>query len=318
MARKCGYRLIEKPRSVAAQDLRLLATAPLAAKPSPLVFGLDTNQIFGDVAEEVGAEAMFGGDGGDAVFGATADVLPALDAVAHCGLSRRSLAAMRDAAKLSGKSFWHVLAAVTRRGLTGRSNAKSEPEDAPRAILTDPDAVPSREERLRGPGVPGGVLPPGKDRHAWSMQAQIGTWRDYPLAQRVDPIEPLLAQPVVETCLQIPTYTLSRHGVSRGLARQAFADLLSPEVNARRQKASGTPIQQRLVLSNLAFIKEALLEGALVRCNVLDRVKLEAALASETRLRKDSSRYLLSFLAAEFWLRRFEQERRLIETRRVA
>jgi asparagine synthase (glutamine-hydrolysing) len=150
------------------------------------------------------------------------------------------------------------------------------------------------------------------------MRALMEAWRDYPVALRVDWVMPLMAQPVVETVLQIPTYTLSRHGISRGLARETFSRLLSPTVNNRRGKGSGRSIQQRLVLSNLAFIKASLLDGALVRHGVLDRAKLEAALGAHAQLRKDVARYVLNFLAVEFWLRSFEREREASRARRVA
>src|SRR5690606_3107128 len=120
--------------------------------------------------------------------------------------------------------------AAARWRWSGAWTPKGMREEAQRAMLTDPDAIPSWRERARQTSwcEPRGAMPPGKEWHAFNMQFTMGYWRGDPLAQYADFVEPLLSQPVVETCLQIPTYTLIRRGVRRGLARATFARLLSP------------------------------------------------------------------------------------------
>jgi asparagine synthase (glutamine-hydrolysing) len=319
MAERCGYRLIERPRRVAALDIAsLLAAAPVTIKPSVYILNVDLNQMLKEVSAEVGAKAKFGAEAGDTVFGATGNPLAALDAAAYYGLlSRQSLAAMGDTARLSRQSFWHVLAKALRYRLTGRVDVELPSEDAPRAILSDPAQVPSLPERLReSVSEPAGLLPPGKDQHARSIRAMAAPRRDIPGLERLEHVDPLMAQPVTEVCLQIPMHTLNRHGVMRGLARETFSPLLSTAVSQRRLKGRGDSLAHHLMLSNLAFVKEAALDGVLVRENVLDRAKLEAAL-SPARLHENLG-YLLKLTAVELWVRRFELEMQEVSARRVA
>src|SRR3546814_5705921 len=50
-------------------------------------------------------------------------------------------------------------------------------------------------------------------------------------------IPALLAQPIVETCLRIPTWDWCRGGINRAIAREAFSTALPARVIARRSKS---------------------------------------------------------------------------------
>ena len=95
---------------------------------------------------------------------------------------------------------------------------------------------------------------------------------------------PLLSQPLVELCLRIPTYVLIRSGRDRALARRAFANDLPAEIIARYAKGRADHHSRNILDANLAFVRELLLDGALVQKGLLNRTNLELYLTRTDRL----------------------------------
>jgi asparagine synthase (glutamine-hydrolysing) len=120
-----------------------------------------------------------------------------------------------------------------------------------------------------------------------------------------DHIDPLNSQPVWELMLQIPTYTVLTGGVSRGLARQAFADVLPAEIRKRQTKGNGMPFYQHVVRRNRSYLRDRLADGVLVSQGFLDRRKLMDCLAMDEPGVVIPAATLLAYLAAEIWLQRW-------------
>jgi asparagine synthase (glutamine-hydrolysing) len=147
---------------------------------------------------------------------------------------------------------------------------------------------------------------PGK---AWQIRS-IGPPPPYydPLGAPGDPeaVHPLLSQPLIEVCLRIPTPTLVSGGWDRAIARRAFMQDIPPEIARRRGKGASTASAQRLFEANLPFLRDLLLDGALVRKGLLDRDELERPMSPGGSLRGTAFvPILLQHMATEAWLRRW-------------
>ena len=116
-------------------------------------------------------------------------------------------------------------------------------------------------------------------------------------------LNPLLAQPMVELCLSIPTYRLVELARDRSLARQAFAAKVPLAVIARRSKGSLQAVYGRAVGDSLAVLRPWLLEGELVHAGLIDRDQLEPLLHRELLIQRDLSVSLLHAAAMEGWVR---------------
>jgi asparagine synthase (glutamine-hydrolysing) len=115
-------------------------------------------------------------------------------------------------------------------------------------------------------------------------------------------IHPLISQPVVELCLRIPTYVLLNGGVSRGLAREAFKDILPKEVYGRVSKGTGSTAQQQFISHNMPLIRERLLDGILVREGILDKRKLESFLVPDQKFLTVLPSQVSDYVVVEGWL----------------
>jgi asparagine synthase (glutamine-hydrolysing) len=152
-------------------------------------------------------------------------------------------------------------------------------------------------------------LPPGKRNHAQGVAAAYYDFI-FHAGDGADHADPLNAQPVWELALQIPTYTLLTGGISRGLARSAFSDLLPDEIRKRQVKGTGYYFYQQLVRRNRNYLRERLADGLLVRENYLDRNKLLACFALEDPSLVHTPSSLLTYLAAEIWLQQWSTANR--------
>ena len=88
-------------------------------------------------------------------------------------------------------------------------------------------------------------------------------------------IHPLISQPLIETCLEIPAYTLCAGGWPRGLARQAMGGLIPDGIRLRRSKGDASRFFIDQLNTNQALLAGTLLEGALVAGGFIDRADIE-------------------------------------------
>lgn len=89
-----------------------------------------------------------------------------------------------------------------------------------------------------------------------------------------------LTQPIIEACLRIPTWVLTYSGVDRGLARKAFLSDLPRDVVRRFSKSTPDEFYRDIYKHNLAYLRDVLLDGVMVREQLLLRNKLEASATS--------------------------------------
>ena len=297
--------LLERQRDV-AMDLSRLWQAPPSINPSMYFTAMESDDTKLELVKSLGTQAFFSGQGGDSVFLSTFQPFPAIDYAHLRGLDRGLWPLLFASAQLSKRSVWGVLGETVRHGLLHRHYPPVRNTlDAPNLLTAELRAELSNAD-FAGSIWPGAAtLPPGKQNHIAGVHG--ATYYDYVFfsGSYADNVDPLNAQPVWELMLQLPTYTILPNGVSRGLARRAFADLLPAEIRRRTAKGIGTPFYQQVVRHNRRRLQEWLLDGQLVREGYLDRQRLEEYLAAEEPFVTVTAAQLLSYLSAEAWLQQW-------------
>lgn len=306
VAEKSNFTLVEIEKRVTDVDLRDIESAPLAPRPSSYLYFAAEDRAERTCATQAGASACFTGEGGDTVFYATLRAIGALDyAFVHCfGPDLPHQIAVTAA--LSGESLARVLGKVLKHGLLGLTlPSPYEPSKRPH-LMRDEIATEVSRSYFHHPWLDTTPrLCPGKHTHVTGIATSMGF---YHYAQHRDvlapAVRPLASQPVIETCLRIPSYILLAGGISRGLARRAFRDFLPPEVTRRTVKGMTIGFWQEAGRRNMQTIREYLLDGYLVKQGLLDRPKLDAYLVKDQPWLTVSIDQIMDYLGCEAWLRR--------------
>jgi asparagine synthase (glutamine-hydrolysing) len=302
-AQRAGCRLIEQRRN---PEINLEALLDIPRFESPL--GLHTRENarrHADTARELGATAIFNGRFGDELFCRHHTRYYVSDFIRDHGLSRGLIPLALDAAITDGFSIWSVLRkGLANAALPSRWSASKELyRDFQRNIFLTENALelalrenPSGREYRQG-------TPPGK---RWQILLLSARHQYYdPFAEENDPEEvtPLLSEPIVETCLRIPTYLQRLGRWDRAIARRAFADLIPEEIRTRRSKGGVEEYVLAIQRRNLRFARELLMDGVLVRQGILDKRKVEAALVDGPSSGPHSIAPLVRLIGREAWAR---------------
>jgi asparagine synthase (glutamine-hydrolysing) len=96
---------------------------------------------------------------------------------------------------------------------------------------------------------------------------------------------------------------LLTNGISRGLARLAFADRLPPSIAKRTTKGSTLKFWHHVLREHTAFLRESLLDGLLVKEGLLDKGKLDAYLVEDQPFLTVHPGQIVVYLGVEAWLR---------------
>lgn len=303
-AHRAGVELIETPLLATTRSLKnMLPTAKLAT-PAQTCLVPEAQLLKEQLVQDRGIEVVFSGQGGDHFFQSVRTRLIAADYAWRHGLRPGLLRVITDTSRFTRKPFWSVVAATIEFGLLRRAK--------------DPYGYRVGEIPPLVAEATCNALDLGNIRHTWVDDA-----KDLPGAKRQqvfeivdsqnfhhipspceDRVHPLISQPIIELCLQIPSYILTYGGIDRALVRDAFASMLPPEVIARTAKGATTSFASRLLVGDLPFVREYLLDGLLVAEQVLDREKTEAAL-TESHLTRDPHLLfpVVNSILAENWLR---------------
>lgn len=288
---------------------RLEQVLDVARTPSPMNYlGRLGARTDAELAAAAGAPAMFTGSGGDQLFLEFAGWWPAADYLRLQGFDRGFMAAAMDAARLGKVSVWR--AARLAFGDRFRRRPPSMQTTMPWALATDTVWETMRQPRrfLHPVHADPSGLPIGKLMQAQQVTHFGGYYDPYQREAAPELVNPLLSQPLIELVLRIPTYVLTLGGRGRGLARRAFAQDLPPEIAARRSKG-GLEEQIATVLArNLAFARQVLLDGELVRRGLIDRHRLERALSGGPGAVGRAGEIHM-YIGVEAWLQRWSASR---------
>lgn len=312
-ASMAGCRLIEAPREAGYRLERVLA---MALTPCPTsIAGRLTADTDAAHARSIGAPAMFTGGGGDQLYFEFRRWWPAADHLRLRGFGPGFLRAAMSAARLGGQSVWRTMRLAVadrlRRSTPGTGTGGSLSLAGP-GLLHGPlgdgplDLTPFVHPITHAAN----DLPIGK--HVQLSQLLHPMEYYDPIARQAAPelVNPLLSQPLVELCLRLPTYLLTEGGRPRGLARLAFNDRIPRAIAMRRSKGGMEEHLATVMAQNRDFVRTLLLDGQLVRRGLVDRRRLEDALAAERHALSASTGEILTFVGLEAWLARHDTLRR--------
>ncbi len=300
-ARRTGFGLVESQLDATGESLE--GQLDKSRLPTPAVLGLvgkATSHRARLVADER-AGAVFTGRGGDQLFQHDNGDHVAAEFAHRHGLRPKLFEIIVDTARATRRSIWSVLAAALRDGVFKRAHDPYAEFETP-PILTDTAEAALESGAYRHAWVDGAAgLPASKIRQIFHVvDCQPFHQLPYPYAELV---HPLVSQPVIERCLQVPGYVLARRGVGRALLREAFGDDLPAEIANRQSKGGTTTHLIRTMLANRTFMREFLLDGTLVREGILDRAALEKRLSERALVLGVDTASILKATRAEAWLR---------------
>jgi asparagine synthase (glutamine-hydrolysing) len=300
-----GYRHTEvalEPGKLVYKDLPALAAS---MQPESYFTHWQRGPIERDLAARYGATAVFTGEGGDSIFCSTSYIFAVDHSLRRYGLGFRTLRTAARVATRRDRTVWNVLGkALAREVLRGSAHeAWRTLEPFCRLVSSDARNSMRAQESMRGAWLKGvdqeTLLRLGTLAFAPSFYDLSTSHHD--AAPYV--ASPLCAQPVFEMCARIPVDVHFDGGRIRGLARRAFANEV-PEPILRRQWKDRPLLQLgEVVRFNLPFIREQLLEGALMKERILDRVAVEQALGNGLGSSSAISSEILSHLDLELWIR---------------
>lgn len=294
---RLGLRLVE--RQYRLEDIRL--DEPMAAnlpRPKDRLQALAFERVHQEVASELAADAFVTGNGGDHVFGYSQSAAPIADRYLAEGLSGGTVSSLIDVCRQTGCSIGDALRQAWRLLRSDRSC-----RIRPNALLLHPDLVATLapgDWRHPWLDAPGGALP-GKAAHVGNilrvqpnLEPTFGS--SYPV------LNPLVSQPVVEQCLQIPSWAWREGGRDRALVRRAFAEALPPAVMNRRVKGTPGRFAAQLLDHFRSQIRDQLLGGRLAAHGIIDPAALETILVGERPVPDLERVRILELVNVEAWI----------------
>jgi len=286
---------------LSVEDVDIADLSPIR-KPRPLDHPL--KRVSDLILEREGlarnADSYFSGSGGDYVLGYLTSSAPAADALIARGPGPTFVNAVADVAELNSCSVWKVGALASRRVL--RRSARNA--GAARAFLSVDIAAAPAVQMHPWLDAPRNAWP-GK-RETVDCLARCQGMREERDRRRVAPLKmPLLTQPVVETCLRIPSWMAVTGGRNRAVARDAFADHLPAKILKRRTKGNFTSFNAAIFERNRAILRDILLDGRMTGKGLLDERALDDFFSYPGPLTGDAYASILELASIELWTRRW-------------
>jgi len=240
--------------------------------------------------------SYFSGAGGDAIFCYLKGASPAADAFREGG-TMAGLGAVRDLADLHGCTMWkagRLTLKKLRRGAKSPHKADSTFLDA--GAITDwPEPHPWLE-------APSHVLPGDREK----VFGLVGTqsYRDGMMRTDSRPMRyPLLSQPVLQTCLNVPTWMWIAEGRNRAVARDAFADRLPADILHRRSKGTYVAYCAALYNRTKGGMLDFLATGQIHARGLLDLPALERFVRADLPPEDQSFMRIMDLCMIENWVR---------------
>lgn len=300
--------LVECELDAADVSLHRLSEVRLTPKPWFYIYDLVHSPIEVRIQTDRGATGSFSGSGGDALFFQARADLAVVDYLRHHGIRPGVLGVALDAARINHASIWRILhdglllhwKRPSREVLSAFGGRRAViPQEVYERARADLTLLPPwiREAEHLTPGLMWQIL-------GLSIPAQF--YESFGGATAIERTPVLMSQPVMEVCLRIPAYVWIDGGRDRSIARRAFADVLPQAVIRRTQKGLADRYNRRMLDENVAFLREMLLDGVLVKQGLLDRERLETFINPDsTDGSFEYNEVLRHHLCTEIWIRRW-------------
>lgn len=293
-----GTSLFEEPRRIDGIDIAL-SHAEHLPRPIARSFAQESDRIYVEIGEKIGADAFFSGGGGDNVFAYMKSAAPIADRLLTEGVGLGTLRTACHMAHLTNVSLWRAMSLAFRRAYR-RPVAYRWPQGT---RYLNPGVL----EHVQIPAHPWLVTPegalPGKAVHiAWLLAIQNhleGNRRE----QRHPSLSPLMSQPIIETCLQIPSWLWCEDGQDRAMARKAFAANLPGPILARRSKGSPDSFIVRIFEMHRRGIKDFICGGLLAAQKLIEPDLLARDIARASPSDQESMFRIMALADVEAWSR---------------
>jgi asparagine synthase (glutamine-hydrolysing) len=320
MTAKTGVELfeLERDRNV---DLRKLLSCARTGNPVLNFCAYDQEPRLVRLAKDIGATAIFTGEIGDDIFGHAAFPGTLAECLSFLGAGWGFFRSAVDYADLMRVSVWKAVGQAIRY----RRWAQRKPywsfhlykrqlgfgSDRNLVTLEVEREYEQQLERFIHPWFRDVQdMPFGRAMLVFALVMATSTWSHSPFGESTGSlfIMPLANQPLVEAFCTIPSQFHFRAGENGAVARQAFGPILSNVVLGRGTGKGGPGLWLHEVFArNRQLLRELLLDGILVRENVLDRSKLEAAISGAVSKSQAGAGELVELLYIECWLRRWAE-----------
>jgi asparagine synthase (glutamine-hydrolysing) len=306
-AQGTGCEVVERPRN-SAVTLRSLLDIQKSCIPADYFFYLDGGRSEAQVAADHQATAVFSGYGGDQLFYQARARFAAGDYLSRHGVGPALFTVALDAARVDRVSVWSVLREAVMHGLLRRRWSLQSDSGRYNALIRDEVVRDiSRDVSLVHPWFhTPGRAPSGKLWHAYQLLFPMDFYN--PLGSAADPetVTPLFSQPLLELAMRIPTWLLTIGGWDRAMARRAFQHEVPRPIITRRTKGGQEEHAKAILMRDIGFARELLLDGQLVRERILDRTRVAEVLSGRPSRAVAGNAELYGCLSAEAWLRQWQ------------
>jgi len=289
VADQAGWPLATVARGLLQLDAEKVAHATATLRPSWNAVDPDHDADLAARLRLDGARMLMTGQGGDAVFCQMAPHQMVVDLLRSPGAELAG--GLAHLSRRTQRSIWRLLAGAPSAALRPPGLASPPPF----AVGGGRDPHPWLRDL-------GGVAP-GKAIQIRALVANLSVFGDCPRARAGDLVHPLFAQPVVETCLAIPTPILALGTGDRPFARAAFADRLPPIIRDRRAKSDLSAFFSQSLAASLDFLGPFLLQGRLAEHGLIDRDRLAPLLDAGQLIQEDHAGALFAAVMLEGWAR---------------
>ena len=295
IAEQCRVELVELVEEGGRLNLGIGPSNPLRPPPNPLLQPL--HRAMALQLAHFGAGTVLDGAGGDNIFCSLNTASPAIDAFRTAG-SATALRTLRDVAQVHGCTFWTAARSALRRARRGAPSRW--PRDTTFLAADAATATPEPHPWL----APHPSLGPGTaDRIRMVVGIHHFLTDPAPLAPAS--LRPLLAQPLLELCLRIPTWLWMAGGRDRSVARAAFRGLAPDTILDRRGKGTLESMFIKGYMAERPRLERFLVEGGLAGRGIIDGAAVSDYLRRDGEPRDFGYVRILEITAAEQWLRSF-------------
>jgi asparagine synthase (glutamine-hydrolysing) len=296
VAAHCDIPLVEIVRDPAMIDLSR-SDAHGLPYPTETAFSQATRSAISTAPGLSGRRVLHGG-GGDQIFCSLQSAAPLADLIRARGFDRRIPRLTLDLAEVAHTTA----AAVARQALSRLIGRRSTYRWPANIECLTPLACSYEAEALHHPWLspPPGVGSGSAGHVALTMSAlgivQSPAWQARPPWKAI-----LLSQPVIETCLSIPSWLWFERGCNRAIARRAVEDLLPPGHVWRRGKGAMASFMIEIFDANRPLLRSMIGDGALVREGLVDRAACLKILDAPPPVRGTGWARLLQIADVEAW-----------------
>lgn len=303
-----GCELVEQHLDPAEVKLADSVDIPVIPIPSYHLFSYRMDEAMTHAARYCGAQALMSGRAGDQLFFKSRTSLTVADHIRrHWGFGHLIQIA-KDRAIVTGSTITALVADAWKYGVRRQQYDPYSTQFQYAPFLDNDTLGLINDDDFRHPWLTGCYnVPPGKLDHIYTViDSLIYNYDPLGSALHFDVVNTLISQPIIERCLEIPSYILASGRRDRGLARLAFSEDVPQEILTRRTKGGTSRYFSEVIEHNREFLCEFVLDGELARQKLIVPELLEPLLTGAEPFPIDYCFPFMSCISVEAWLRSFD------------